>query len=54
MADTATVPVDAGNKKVERPDEAKFKAELAEREKAHKQLKAEFVSLWSCCATIDW
>ena len=32
MADTATAPADAGNKKVERPDEAKFKAELAERE----------------------
>jgi len=46
MADTATAPAtDAGHKRPERPDDAKFKAELAEREKAHKAAQAEFTAV---------
>lgn len=45
MADTATAPAAAdGIKRPEQPDEAKYKADLAEAEKAHKAAQAEFVS----------
>jgi len=50
MADTATAPVaDAGQKRAEKPDEAKYKSDLAEAEKAHKAAQAEFVcyAQWS-------
>lgn len=43
MADVApATTADSGVKRVEKPDEAKFKAELAEREKAHKAAQADF------------
>ncbi|KAK5937328.1 multicopy suppressor of BFA (Brefeldin A) [Knufia obscura] len=43
MADTATAPAaDTGSKRPEKPDEAKFKSDLAEAEKAHKAAQAEF------------
>jgi len=44
MADTATAPAaDTGSKRPEKPDETKFKSDLAEAEKAHKAAQAEFV-----------
>lgn len=45
MADTATAPADSGIKRPEKPDEAKFKSDIAEAEKAHKAAQAEFVSI---------
>lgn len=44
MADTATASAaDTGFKRPEKPDETKYKADLAEAEKSHKAAKAEFV-----------
>ena len=46
MADTATAPAaDSGIKRPEKPDEAKFKNDVAEAEKAHKAAQAEFVRI---------
>lgn len=51
MADTATAPAtDAGANRPTKPDEAKYKSDLAEAEKAHKAAQAEFVS---CLYTQD-
>lgn len=45
MADTATAPAaDAATSRPQKPDEAKYKADLAAAEKAHKAALAEFVS----------
>lgn len=50
MADTATAPAaDAGTNRPQKPDEAKYKADLAAAEKAHKAAQAEFVSLSEVC-----
>lgn len=44
MADTATAPAaDSGSKRPEKPDEAKFKSDLEQAEKAHKKNQEEFV-----------
>lgn len=44
MADTATAPAtDSGSKRVEKPDDAKYKADLEAAEKTHKKNKDEFV-----------
>lgn len=45
MADTATAPAPATeNKRVEKPDEAKFKADVAQAEKEHDTAQKAFVS----------
>lgn len=52
MADTATAPAaDAGTHRPQKPDEAKYKADLAEAEKAHKAAQAEFVSFVQKCVS---
>lgn len=47
MADTETVPPTEGAQKgrPEKPDEAKYKAALAQAEKEHEAAQARFVSL---------
>lgn len=45
MADTATAAAPAAeNKRVEKPDEAKFKADVAQAEKEHDASQKAFVS----------
>lgn len=44
MADAEKVPVaDGASKRPEKPDEAKYKADLAKAEKAHQVAQAAFV-----------
>ena len=44
MADTQTAPAaDGAHKRPEKPDEAKFKADLAKAEKDHEAAQARFV-----------
>lgn len=44
MADTEKVPVaDGASKRPEKPDEAKYKADLAKAEKDHEAAQARFV-----------
>lgn len=43
MADTTTAPTDGGVKNPGKPDDAKYKADLAEAQKKHDAAKEKFV-----------
>ena len=49
MADTATAPATDGVKRPEKPDEAQYKAGLADLEKIHKTNQADFVREFGFC-----